>query len=116
MPGAYIVRFRATGCRLFALSAILAVVTVGGAQASVAAKTPPWVAHGVQILRHSFYGTPAPTRVRWGTEPGARWVSIDLAASHRVFSHGPRGSVVVGRHATVTWAANNPGGYGIRIR
>jgi len=45
------------------------------------------------------------------------WVTIDLASPHWVLSHSPRGSVIFGRHATITWIKGFwMGGPIIRIR
>jgi hypothetical protein len=100
----------------FAAVVIAAIVSARAGSAS-AAQAPQWVTGGVQTLRAYFHGNPEPIRVTWGTHLKQRWVTIYLARTHKVYSHGPRGSIVTGSRATITWDLSRPNlAYGVRIR
>jgi hypothetical protein len=97
-----------------AVAAVIASACVGCATAS---PVPPWVAGGVQTLRAQFKGNPEPIRVAWGIRSKQRWVTIYLSHTDRVISDGPRGSIVTGSHATITWyLGTSQRRYSVRIR
>src|ERR1700740_3562463 len=83
--------------------AVGAVMVSARSESSTAAQAPQWVTGGVQTLRAYFHGNPEPTRVTWGTRLKRRWVTIYLAHTYKVYSHGPPGSIVTGSRATITW-------------
>jgi hypothetical protein len=103
---------------LLSLAAVVVTVMVSVCAGSAsAAQAPQWVTAGVQTLRAHFHGNPEPARVTWGTHLKRRWVTIYLAQAHRVYSHGPRGSIVTGSRATITWDLSRPElTYNVRIR
>jgi hypothetical protein len=100
---------------MLALSAALAGAGRTGAHAH-AAMTPPWVRHGVAILRGFFPSAPAPERVGWGTGAKGRWVTIVFAKTQVSDFPTPPGGAVKGRRATISWAVGAPAAlYTVRI-
>jgi len=81
---------------------------------------PAWVVTGVKTLRAYFLGTPRPEMVTWGRDSKHRWVTVVFRAAQTCAPcHGdPVGDtgVVVGRRATLTWAATGPSFYSVRIQ
>ena len=43
---------------------------------------PDWVVAGVDHVRSSFVGNPAPADVTWGESGQTRWVSVDFGERH----------------------------------
>ena len=99
MPAA---RFYPSGVRRFVLLLGIAASLAGCAGSH--GSEPPWVASGVKTLRAYFVGNPRPNRITWGRAARRDWVAVTFASVQTCqLCHGPRGSVVTGRRATITW-------------
>jgi hypothetical protein len=78
---------------------------------------PSWISTGVTTLRSYFVGSPSPDSVAWGSTADSDWVTIKFSTTQTCKRcHGPTGSVVTGRRATITWQHGRRKSIGISIQ
>jgi hypothetical protein len=87
--------------RFLLLAIVVALLSgCGGSHAS----EPSWVQSGVTTLRAYFVGNPRPVQVTWHEGLKYDWVTIRFDTLQTCGTcHGPAGSKVTGRRATIRW-------------